>query len=257
MIDIQDISVIEKINENVPVQMAIVSYNRNNLLSYTKTVKVVQSAKPNIVPPKTNTISPVVKYCIQTLNNGSITEQKQTMSMIAKYLDNPKSVPQFLDASVLDALFAVVDQDISKYKGPSFSQKRLRKKLANGVKLSKKDFDKACSLSDKEKAIKNKVYALALIAKLQNVLYTEITKRSDLKPSFYDMPAVSGLINLYKTTTDKDVKISAMGAIYLMYRPEFYNDIHDLYISFAQSDDADIKSIAQKVLAELEQKQSK
>ena len=254
MLDLQDVSVLDKVNENQPVKMITVDLNRKPALAYVEKVTVKNLKKPVIVEPQTETISPVIQYCIKILKEGNIEEQRTCLNLIYRSIDNPKTATQFLDKEITDALFSVAKQDVSKYKGPTFTQKRLRKKLEEGKTLSKKDYEKAYTLSEREFVQKNKFLALAIIARLQNVLYKETVKRSNLHPSFQDMPAVPELLDLYNNYPDKEVRFYALGSIFMLHRPEFQQDIVAILKQAEKSQDKAISKLAQQALQKLNEK---
>ncbi|MBQ2645714.1 hypothetical protein IJG14_09110 [bacterium] len=253
MIDVQNVDIIADIADYKTVQQNIVKKNLEDIGIYKISYEIKKLKKPEIIAPETTTISPVIKYCVEQLK-ASPKEQNTCLNLMLKGIENDKTAPQFLDFGILDGLFYIVNEDISKFQSPTFIQKRLRKQLSLGKKLSQKDIDKAYKLSDKEIAQRNKVLAIALIAKLQNVLYKELSLRSGLKPSFYDMPAVPQLIDTSKNNPDDDVKALAIGALYSMYRPEFKKDLVDIMQNASKSNINQIKIFAQKALEEISKK---
>lgn len=225
MIQMQDVTVFD-----IPVEVQVseqritfqdkkpITYNYN--LAY----NVKNPKKPQIVNPQTETISPLVSYLIQKLQTGSIEEQEKCLSVIGKNIEL-KSNEQFLDESLTNELFNLINEDISKYKEATEKQKRLRKKIQEGKQLSKKEYLSAYNLSEQERVQKNQITAVFLIAKIQNVLYKEIKQRSNLMPKFYDLPAVSKLINEIKNNKNENIKIAAVDAIGVIYKYEFFDDI--------------------------------
>lgn len=255
MIDAQDVSVLNKINISTTSIQSLIDFPKNKeeqffIASY----QVKNPKKPIIAEPQTKTISPIVVYCIKNLKNGTPFEQKRCLSMIAKGIENPKVAPQFLDKEISDGLFFIVNQDTSSFKAPTFKQKRLRNKIKNGKKYTKEQYDEAIKPSERELAESNKLFALALIAKIQNVLYEELVKRSKLKPSFYEMPASDKLIDISKNHPNNDIKAAAIGALFLMYRPEFDKEIKNVFEKASMSDIPQVKSFAEKSLNEINNK---
>ncbi|MCR5260691.1 MAG: hypothetical protein K6C94_02515 [Candidatus Gastranaerophilales bacterium] len=257
MIDIQDISVFDKVRENLPVQEVSVNFNSDSLLTYTKTIKIAAVKKPEIVPPQTDYISPDIKNYINILNNGNLDEQKKCLGIILNRLRtyNAEKNAQFLDAGLTDALFNVVNQDVSKLKKPTFTQKRLRKKIEEGKKLSYKEWEKANTLTDYDEAILNKMDAFKIIAELQIMLYLEIVNRSDLKPTFYEMPATARLLEAYENEKSEDMKAYIVTIIsrLSLVTDDFDRDICDFLQKAAKSKSKTVKQTAEKAL-ELKEK---
>ena len=244
MIDVQDLSVYDLISQNIPAQEQVVSKKVQN---DTFLVAVQNVKKPTVVAPDTTKISPVVNYMIQELRTGTPQKQTENIYLINKALNSNAAV-QFLDENITNALFDVVNKDTSKLKKPTSKQIKLRKKIEKGENISSEQVKTALTLSDSETAERNKVYALATIAKIQNLLYKEITKRTGLKPKFYDMPAAAKLVEEYKNNADKNIQKASLEAIYIMYKPEFRNDILPIFEQAVTSQNQEISLLAQDVL---------
>lgn len=215
------------ITENLE-QIDDVGYYR---ISYeVKNPKVANIIKePTIVPPKTDYIIPVVKNLTDVLNSGTPEEVSKSINYINSDLQTVGNL-KYLDASLADALFGVVNKDTSAMKKPTREQLRLRKKLKAGKKMTPTQIDLATKLSEKEIAECNKVSALYTIASIQNVLYSELTKRTDLKPKLDDMPAYSRLSDILLNTTDANLKNASAIALATMDRADFHEDIKTLLI---------------------------
>lgn len=190
-------------------------------------IKIVK--EPIIISPNTNCIVPVVKNLSETLKNGTPEEVVKSINYINKDLATVRKV-QYLDVSLTDALFDIVNKDTSEMKKPTKEQLRLRKKLKAGKKMKPAQIELATNLSEKEIAECNKVSALYTIASIQNVLYSELTKRTDLKPKADDMPAFSRLSDILLNTIDVNLKNAAAIALATMDRPDFHDDIKSLLI---------------------------
>lgn len=228
MIQMQDVTVFDTPVEFQASEQRIIFQDKKPLTyNYNLAYNVKTPKKPQIVKPQTETISPLVSYLIQKLQTGSIEEQEKCLLVIGKNIEI-KGNEQFLDESLTNALFNLVNDDISKYKEATEKQKRLRKKIQEGKELSQKDYFTAYNLSEQERVQKNQVTAIFLIAKIQNVLYKEIKQRSDLQPKFYDLPAVPKIINEIKNNQNENIQIAAVDAIGIMYRYEFFDEITSL-----------------------------
>ena len=232
------------ISQKLPVQEQIVSKNVQNdtFLVAVQTVK-----KPEIVRPETTQISPLMNYVIQELKTGTPEKQMENIYLINKGL-NSKAAVQFLDENITNALFDLVNQDTSKLKKATSTQIKIRQKIEKGEQVSPEQAKKALTLSEQETAERNKVYALATIAKIQNILYKELTKRTDLKPSFYDMPAAAKIVDEYKNNPDKNIKKASLEALYIIYKPEFKKDLMPIFEQAATSQNQEISLFAQDIL---------
>lgn len=232
MIQMQDVTVFDLPVETKAYEQRIVMQNRNaDFSSYTV---AYTPKKPEIVAPQTTYISPIVSYLINRLQNGTISEQETSILSIRKGLISPSGA-QLLDKSLSDALFAITDADLSKYKGPTFTQNRLRKKHYAGKKLSKAQAQKAFALSDREKVERNQCMAIETIAEIQNLLYNELHRRTGLKPKFKELPAVDKIICEAKNNPSENVKLASVCALGLLYRPDYIDDLTATFQDIAQT----------------------
>ncbi len=255
MIQMQDVTVFDLPVETKAYEQRIVMQNRNaDFSSYTI---AYTPKKPEIVKPQTSYISPMVMHVSERLKNGTLKEQESSIRTILNSLDSSTGA-QFLDKGINDALFAIVDSDLSQYKGPTWSQKRLRNKHYQGKKLTKEQAKKAFELSDRERAEVNKGLALTAIAESQNLLFREVYRRTGLKPSFKDLPAVDKIVYEAKNNQSEYVKIAALNALGYLYRPEYLDDLSATFSDIAKTTKSDtIRKQAQGGIDMLEKEKAK
>lgn len=223
MIQMQDVTVFDMPVENV-VYEHNVEFQNSPYSSYTLAYNVSNPQKVEIIPAENKVISPVSQYLIEKLNKGTVDEQERCLSYINKNLDT-KSSAQYLDEELTKTLFALVDKDISNLKDITSKQKKLRLKQQDGKKLTDSEYKIAFTFSEKEKAEYNKVEAVYVIARIQNVLYKALKKRTGLQPKLSDMPAVSGLVNEIKNNPSENVRSASVAALAAMYQPAFKDDL--------------------------------
>lgn len=255
MIDFQDINIQDYlINANV-YEQRIVEFNRSEslLLAYDRPSNPI---KPQIVAPEVNYISPATIYVFKKLNNGTLQEKSECLNTMLKDISDGKAV-QYLDESINDSLFNIVNENISKYKAPSAKTLKLRQEIQEGKQFSKEQSKKILAYTDREIAYANKIKALGIIAKLQNVLYEEMKSRADISLSFSQLPVVPKLIRIYKTNNDEQVRAGAIGALNLLSRPEFDNDLKLIFNDALKSDSLVVQMYAKQALYELENKNKK
>ncbi len=256
MIQMQDYTITEMpVNEHSYVQIIADKNFPEEISNYKISYEIQNKKQPTIVQPQTKSISPVVNYLISKLKTGTPIEKSRCLELIEKGIES-KGNSQYLDAGLTDALFFVADENISKLSGPTLGQKMLRNKISKGKKVSLQKMTKAMELSDIELAQKNKLYSLFLIGKIQNLLYKDIKTRTGLNPKLYDMPATARLVEEVKNNPDDTIKASAIGALYLMNRPEFNEDLEEIFESAQHSEAKAVREYATKALNDLEKKSS-
>ena len=253
MIQMQDVTVFDMPVEVQAQEQRIAKLDRNYNLSpsnSTYTYKYEQK-KPKVVQPKTTSISPAVIYLSATLKQGTPQEQTRALVAILQGLNKKKGSAQFLDSGLTDALFFVINQDTSKLKGPTKQQIRYRKQLKENKRLPKEKIDIAVELSDKEIAERNKAYSLYLVAKIQSELCNQIEERTGLQPKVTDLPIVQRLIKVSQTNQDENIRGAALGALALLNRPEFEQDLSVIFSKAANTNDKIIKEYAERALKSL------
>ncbi len=224
MIQVQDAVMFDVPVEAKPCKSNITYQNNiQDMNRYLLTYEVKSKKIPEIVKPQTENISPLVTYLINKIKTGTPEEQKKCISIISRNLESKNGV-QYFDTGITAALFELADSDISKYKDATLTQKRLRKKAKDGKKLSEKQMQKAYSFSEREKVECNQITSIYLIANIQNRLYKELYIRTGLKAGFYDLPAVSGLINEAKNNKNELIRIAAVSALGYMYKADYKSD---------------------------------
>lgn len=249
MIQMQDVTVYDMPVEVQAYEQRIAEIDRK-VTPYSYTYKY-ETKKPTIVQPRTNSISPAVTYLSEKLKRGTPQEQKKALVAILQGINKKKGASQFLDASLTDALFFVIEQDTSKMAGPTRQQLRYRKQLKDNKKISKEKIDIAVALSDKEVAERNKAYSLYLVARIQDLLCNEMEKRTGLQPKVTDLPIVQRLIKESQTNKDENIRGAALGALALLNRPEFEQDLAVIFSKASNTDNQVIKDYAERALKSL------
>lgn len=247
----QDVTVFDMPVEVQAHEQRIAEIDRKvNPSSYTYTYKY-EPKKPTIVQPRTTSISPAVTYLAEKLKRGTPKEQKTALVYILQGLNKKKGASQFLDASLTDALFFVIDQDTSNMSGPTRQQLRYRKQLNENKRISKEKVDIAATLSDREIAERNKAYSLYLVARIQDLLCDEMQKRTGLQPKVTDLPIVQRLIKESQTNKNENIRGAAFGALALLNRPEFEQDLAVIFCKASNTDNKVIKDYAERALKSL------
>lgn len=253
MIQMQDVTVFDMPIEVQAQEQRIAELDRTYNLSTSNSAYTYkyETKKPKIVQPKTTAISPMVIYLTEKLRQGNPQEQKRALVAILQGLNKKKGSAQYLDSGLTDALFFVIDQDTSKMQGPTRQQLRYRKQLRENKRLPKEKIDIAVQLSEKEMAERNKAYSLYLVAKIQSELCNQIADRTGLQPKVNDLPIVQRLIKVSQTNKDENIRGAALGALALLNRPEFEQDLSVIFSKAANSNDKIIKEYAERALKSL------
>lgn len=251
MIQMQDVTVFDMPVEVQAKEQRIAEIDRRYNLSPSSYTYKYETKKPTIAQPRTKSISPVVAYLTEKLKRGTPQEQKQALVAVLQGLDKKKTATQFLDTGLTDALFFVIEQDTSKMQGPTKKQIKYRKQLKENKRLSNDKIDYAVTLSQKEIAERNKAYSLYLVARIQDLLCDEIQNRTGVQPKITDLPIVQRLIKESQTNKDENIRGAALGALALLNRPEFEQDLAAIFSKASYTDNKVVKEYAERALKSL------
>jgi hypothetical protein len=208
-----------------------------------------------IVAPK-KVISSNTYFLSEKLRNGKTDDQLRAMKVILQGLNNNKTATMYLDTTLTDALFSVIEEDISKFQGPTKKQIKYRKKIDQGKTLSEEKVKIAYELSPRELAERNKAYAIYLVAMIQNTLCDQLKEKADITPKFSELPIVQRLVKESQTNSDDNIKGASLSALLLLNRPEFEGDITRIYNEAMKSNNKKVKEYATKSLKNLEEERA-
>ena len=258
MISIQDLQINNFQNPVEIVQMHKISYAQENsaLIKtdnsgsaiYTHEIK-----KPKIGLPQTKEIYPVVRLYSDKLKSGDAEERAYIMNTISNSCSrNLKEAIAFSDENITNALFSIIDEDISSLKKPTKRQLRLRKDFENDKKLSKRQKEIALSYSDYEIAEQNKIIAFYSIASIQNFMYKLIRKRTGLSPDIHTNNVIGKIIYESKNNENENLRAAAIGALHLIAKPEYNKDLKVIFQSALSDKSQVVKDTAQEALLYIE-----
>jgi len=209
--------------------------------------------KPKIITPQTTTISPIAKSYAIKLKVGNEDEKKFIMENINSLCSqNVKESIVFSDTDISDALFEIINEDISKLKKPSRKQLHLRKAFNEGKELTQKQKEIAFSYSEKEKAEQNKILAFYTLGTIQNLIYRITTKKTGITPKLQDSPIVSKIIYEAKNNKDENMRASAIGTLHMIARPEYNKDLKPVFQSALSDKSKIVKDMAKESLQYME-----
>ena len=209
--------------------------------------------KPAIKTPHTKTISPVAKMYADRLTNGDAQERAFLMNTINSVcLQNVREAAALSDEDVTNALFGIIEEDISKLKKPTKRQIRLRKKLEENKNLSPKQKEIAMKNSEYEIAEQNKILAFYTLGTLQNLTYKIVIKRTGIEPNLKDSSVVEKIIYELKNNKDENMRAAAVGTLHMIAKPVYYEDLKPIFQSALSDSSKVVKDAAKESLMYLE-----
>ena len=159
---------------------------------------------------------------------------------------NKKIAGNLLDTQISDALFDIVDKDVSSLEQATPEVIALREKPENELTAAEKE--KAQTRSPYEKAINNKQYALYTLAYMQECLNTELESRGSKALELKDLPQIDKIVDTVKSNPEPTLRKSAVRALAHIARPEYKDDLKTLFEIAKTDEDEEVRDAAEKAL---------
>ena len=190
------------------------------------------------------------------LSNPDFDVQALAMEDIAKKgLNNQADVIPYVQENIFDKLIDIMNVDSTKLAGPTDKQLEIRDKMAQNDKaiedavkagqdpksaklpfaLTPQEEEEGNKLSPMEQAERNKEYAMFTTAILQKTYADEVEKQSGTVVPLTELPGSRAIITTLKTSDNPDMAASAIDALRYIQRPEYKEDLTQLY-TIAQND---------------------
>lgn len=214
-----------------------------------------------------------INKVLANLADPDYDKQAIQMEEIAKKgLSNEADAVPYVQEEVFKKLFDIINVDSTKLAGPTEQQLQLREKVAQNDlaiynaqqagkdpstvelpnKLTADEEALANTITPLEQAERNKEYALFTTAVLQKTYGDEIEKRSGQVVPLTDLPGAAVVVDELKDNQNPAIRMAAIDALRYIQRPEYKNDLAQIY-SIAKSDaDDGVAAAATDALKSLE-----
>lgn len=228
------------------------------------------AAAPEQAPAKEIDTAAVVS----NLSNADFDIAATQMEEIAKKgLTNEADAVPYVQEDIFSKLIDIVGADSTTLPGPTEEQLQLRDKYVenemarqtaiqqgadpNSVKvphnLTPEQEALATTITPFEKAERNKEYALFTMAILQKTYADEIQKTTGNVVPLTDLPGVATVVEELKSNQNPAIRTASIDALRYIQRPEYKNDLAQIY-SIAQTDaDNSVVVAAQDALKSLDE----
>lgn len=179
--------------------------------------------RPEIVAPET--ISPIIDLneLVSILSSPDYEEQANAMEAIAQVtLNAPDKAQDLIDPMVIDTLLGIMDKDTS-------------------------------GMDEKEAALaeRNKEYAIYTTATLQKLYADEIEKVAEVTVPIEEVVGMAGVVNELKSNPNPKVRDAAVTALDYVKRPQYNEDLANLYAEASNDYDEGVRATAKNALSKL------
>lgn len=228
--------------------------------------------KVEIVPPVEINPDVNISKVIDNLISDNFDVQAQQMEEIARLAmeDSQKAIP-FIVTDIFNILIDIASKDTSDLATPSKEQIETRKKIiinelvkeqaaANGqspdkielpYNLTKEEMISAATISPLEQAERNKEYALYTIAILSKIFADEVEKETGNVVPLTDLPGISEVVNELRYNENLGVKIAAIEALRHIARPEYEEELTEVFRLAAKDSDEQVAMNAKNAMQAL------
>ncbi len=221
--------------------------------------QVQQAQTPEVVNEPTNKSTVDIDALVSGLADADADKKAQTINQIAEYAQGEPSVAlQVVSEPVMNGLINIINEDTTGLEGPTDKQIEIAEKITKGEKLTPEEDALSEQLSPRDKANKNRIFALYTLAMIQKLQreelnqYIENQKANGEQPieplKIEELPGYNDIVNIIKNDPRPEVKVAAMQALQYIAEPNDKAVVEGVLADSLNSQDEVIKTAAQEVM---------
>lgn len=210
--------------------------------------------KVEVVPPQEVKPELDLNAFLAKLTNDDYDVQAAAMGDIADMVDKePEKATGLLDTDTIDALVNIINKDTSALAGPTSEVEAERDKINNNAEMKPEEKMAALekTLSDREKAERNKSYALYTTAILQKLYSQEQEKLNNATYPLTEIPGAVTVVQQLKGNPNPVVRVSAIEALSYIQQPNYKKDLNTIFTIAQKDADPRVQEAATAALAKL------
>ena len=210
--------------------------------------------KVEVVPPQEVKPELDLNAFLAKLTNDDYDVQAAAMGDIADMVDKePEKATGLLDTETIDALVNIINKDTSAVAGPTSEVEAERDKINNNAEMKPEEKMAALeqTLSDREKAERNKSYALYTTAILQKLYSQEQEKLNNATYPLTEIPGAVTVVQQLKGNPNPVVRVSAIEALSYIQQPNYKKDLNTIFTIAQKDADPRVQEAATAALAKL------
>lgn len=212
-------------------------------------VKPVEVVEPQEIKPQVD-----LNAFIAKLTNPDYDVQSAAMEEIANMVnEDPQKATDLLDTKIVDALTNIITADTSALEGPTAEIEAQRQAIsADPNKANEEKFAALeATITPKEKAERNKSYAMFTAAIMQKLYGSEVQKLTNGVVPLTELPGAVTIVEQLKNNPNPMVRTSAIEALSYIQEPSYKKDLTTIF-TIAQKDiDPAVQEAATAALAKL------
>ncbi len=230
-------------------------------------VEQPQMAQPQVQQPtepvveQTAPQGPVVdtEALVNQLKSGDADQKAAAINKIAEHVqDTPEVALQVVSQPIMLGLVDIIKEDTTGLEGPTDKQIEIAQKVAQGQPLTPEEDALAEQLSPRDKANKNRIFALytlAMILKLQKDQLTqfastqEANQQQPVTLGLQDLVGYNEIVDVIKNDPRPEVKVAAIQTLRFISDPQDEATVKAVLADALNSDDESIKAAAQEAIS--------
>ncbi len=276
------------INQPVQPQEYIPAYipQQNPVAAVQPTVQPVLAPAPQLMPDSVIPAQPVVNNNVnetvkqnnpEQINNESIpsidTEnlvrdlrsndtsfKGDAINKIASYAqEKPEIALQVVSEPIMQALVDVIKEDTTSLEGPTNKQIEIAEKISKGEELTPEEDALSEQLSPRDKANKNRIFALYTLAMIQKLQRDELSQYIETQKAngedaieplkLEDLIGYDDVVNVINNDARPEVKVAAIQALEHVAEPQDKAKVELILANALNSSDDAVKSAAQEAMS--------
>ncbi|MCQ2753606.1 MAG: hypothetical protein MJ231_00995 [bacterium] len=199
-------------------------------------------------------------------------QAKQLEEITVNVLKNPNVGKNYIVKDVFAGMINIIKADTTQLMPPTEAQIEARKKIITNeiikeqakaenkevpelpYKITEEDIKLASELSTMEMAERNKEYALYTMAILTKLYVDEVKNQTGNVIPITDLPGVSETVDVLRFNQNPSLKIAALDALSYIYRPEYKDELKEIFKIAAQDDVPYVAEAANMILTSIDKK---
>ncbi len=197
---------------------------------------------------------------IQGLKNTDLDLKAEAINKIAFCAQSePETALQVVSEPIMQSLVEVINEDTTALEGPSEQQIQVAQKIAKGEQLTAEEEALSEQLSPRDKANKNRIFALYTLAMVQKLQRDELNEYIEAQKAngeqaiaplkIEDLMGYNDIVNVIKNDQRPEVKVAAIQALQHVATAEDKASVEAALTEALASQDTAIKAAADELMA--------
>ena len=203
---------------------------------------------------------------IKELKSEDSEAKSQAINKLAAYAqEKPEVALQVVSEPVMQALVDVIKEDTSSLEGPTDKQIEIAEKISKNEQLTPEEEKLSNELSPRDKANKNRIFALYTLAMIQKLQRDELNQYIETQKTNGEQPiepiklenlvGYNDIVNVINNDPRPEVKVAAIQALEHVAQPDDKAKVEEILANALKSEDEPVKAAAEEALAKFQPQQ--